>query len=243
MEEIKTFNIAAVDDSNEDLDDCVEALVKISKAHNIIFNITKFNSGNAFLDSFKSQYDIIILDINLQLSNGIDIAHKIRDFDKDVLIFFVTNLAKYATEGYQVNAIDFILKPINYESFKLRFERAITSLLMKKREAITVQINETFKKVYLDEVLYLEVYGHNIIFYLDSGNFEAYGSLKKYEEKLRKYGFLRCHNNYLVNAKRIDNVEKHTILLDNGKELEISHPRKKSFMNDFKKYIVLGGKI
>ena len=85
---------------------------------------------NAFdlLENYHADADILFMDIQLPLMSGMDAAKKLRETDKKVLIVFVTNLAQYAVEGYEVNAFDFILKPVEYEGFKMRFERVLKEL-------------------------------------------------------------------------------------------------------------------
>ena len=98
-------SIAVVEDSATDLNNCLSLLEKYSKEKGIAFDIQTFESGDAFLMRFKSQFDFIILDINLSAMNGIDVARTVRAKDEEVIIMFATNLAKYATNGYEVDAL------------------------------------------------------------------------------------------------------------------------------------------
>ena len=130
MDSIK-INIAVVEDSKEDLNNCLSLLDKYAFEKKVTFDIQTFESGDAFLMRFKSQYDFIILDINLSAMNGIDVARTIRSKDEEVIIMFATNLAKYATKGYEVDAVDFVLKPLTYASFYLRLERVMKKINKK----------------------------------------------------------------------------------------------------------------
>ena len=201
------IRIAVVEDSVDDLNNCLSLLDRYSKEKKLTFDIQTFASGDAFLMRFKSQYDFIILDINLSAMNGIDVARKIREKDEEVVIMFATNLAKYATNGYEVDAIDFVLKPLSYASFYLRLER-VMKRLGKKNDAFVVIPNEGgFNKIGTNDIMYVEVISHDIIFHL-AGDKEitTTGTLKKYEEQLKKYWFIRCNSCYLVNAHKIKRV-------------------------------------
>ena len=239
------IRIAVVEDSVDDLNNCLSLLDRYSKEKKLTFDIQTFASGDAFLMRFKSQYDFIILDINLSAMNGIDVARKIREKDEEVVIMFATNLAKYATNGYEVDAIDFVLKPLSYASFYLRLER-VMKRLGKKNDAFVVIPNEGgFNKIGTNDIMYVEVISHDIIFHL-AGDKEitTTGTLKKYEEQLKKYWFIRCNSCYfcyLVNAHKIKRVEKLDIQLTNDEIIAISHPKKKGFMESFKKYIMEEG--
>lgn len=241
MNELK-INVAIVEDSKEDLNNCLSLLDRYSKEKNIAFDIQTFESGDAFLMRFKSQYDFIILDINLSAMNGIDVARNIREKDEEVVIMFATNLAKYATKGYEVDAIDFVLKPLTYASFYLRLERVMKRLKKKDDFFLVVPYDGGFSKINVNNVLYIEVIAHDIIFHMDSNeDITTTGTLKKYEEQLKKYWFIRCNSCYLVNAHKIKRVEKLDIQLINNGIIAISHPKKKAFMESFKQFVLSEG--
>lgn len=236
------INVAIVEDCQEDLTNCLSLLDQYSKEKNVKFDIQTFENGDSFLMRFKSQYDFIILDINLSAMNGIDVARTIREKDEEVIIMFATNLAKYATRGYEVDAIDFVLKPLTYASFYLRLEKVMKKLYKKNDYFIVVPSDGGFNKISINEVLYIEVIAHDIIFHLSNGQeLMTSGTLKKYEEQLKKYWFIRCNSCYLVNASKIKRVEKLEIQLVNDEVVAISHPKKKLFMETFRKYVLKEG--
>lgn len=237
-----TINVAVVEDSTTDLNNCLSLLKQYSIEKNVTFDIQTFESGNAFLTHFKSQYDFIILDINLETMNGIDVARSIRNKDENVVIMFATNLAKYATKGYEVDAIDFVLKPLTYASFYLRLEKVMKRIKKKENYFIVVPFEGGFNKINTQDILYIEVISHDIIFHMNSGNnIKTSGTLKKYEEQLKNRWFMRCNSCYLVNAHYIKRIEKLDIYLSNNEMIAISHPKKKVFMENFKKYILAEG--
>lgn len=236
------INIAVVEDSKEDLANCLSLLNRYAEEKNVKFDIQTFESGDAFLLRFKGQFDFIILDINLSAMNGIDVARMIRKKDEEVIIMFATNLAKYAANGYEVDAIDFALKPLTYASFYLRLERVLKRLKKKEDIFLVIPSGGSIYKVNIMDILYVEVISHDVIFHmLNQENILTTGTLKKYEEQLKKHWFIRCNSCYLVNARCIKIVEKLDIKLINNEVIGISHPKKKSFMENFKKYIMQEG--
>ena len=242
MEDNK-INVAVVEDSSEDLANCLSLLEQYGKEKNIVFDIQTFESGGAFLLRFKSQFDFIILDINLASMNGIDLAKTIRTKDEEVTIMFATNLAKYATRGYEVDAVDFVLKPLTYASFYLRLERIMKKIKKKPEAFITTYESGTYQKINTNDILYIEVISHDIIIHKTNGeDAKTYGTLKTYEETLLKHWFIRCNSCYLVNARYIKQVEKLEIKLSNDEIIPISHPKRKSFMDTFKKYVLMEGR-
>ena len=100
-------------------------LNSFKKENAIKLEIKTYCSGDVFLQQFDASYDLICLDIDMDGTNGIDTAKKIRQKDKEVLIFFVTNMAQMAIRGYEVRALDFIIKPVNYYSFAMKLLNAL----------------------------------------------------------------------------------------------------------------------
>lgn len=232
------YRIALVEDTAEDAENCISLLQQYAAEKDMHFDIAHFSNGETFLTEFKSQFDLIILDIELGDRNGIDVARVIRESDNEVMIMFTTNLAKYATNGYEVSAIDYILKPLRYPSFSLKFDRISKKLKSKQTDPIVVRTEAGFVKIDLADTLYLEVFAHDILFHLSESTVKTYGTLKKFEEQLRQHHFYRCNSCYLVNAAKIESIAQYDILLSNGETIKISHPRRKEFISDFKRYII-----
>lgn len=237
----KKISIAVVEDNDEDRTLAVDILHRYESEHGYHFDVELYSAGGEFLSKYRSQYDILLLDINLENSNGIDIARKIREKDEDVIIVFTTNLARYATYGYVVGALDFALKPLSYASFCLKIDRAMKLLSSRHSQDIVLQADDGYRRVNLDDILYIEIYAHDLVFHLVEGELRSYGTLKKYEESLGQFGFLRCNSCYLVNVRHILRVEKHDLYLRGGTILKISHPKRKTFMDNFRKFIIEGG--
>lgn len=121
------INVAIIDDIKEDADALKNALKAIEVDYNVIFNNFFFESGESFLINYeKNKYDLIFLDIELGKENGINVARKLRVIDKETIIIFVTNVAKYATEGYEVDALDYIVKPVEKFALQLKMSRIIS---------------------------------------------------------------------------------------------------------------------
>ena len=115
---------------------------------------------------------------------------------------------------------------------------------LKKKDDffLVVPYEGGFNKININNVLYIEVIAHDIIFHMnDDKEITTSGTLKKYEEQLKDHWFIRCNSCYLVNASKIKRVEKLDIQLINDEVIAISHPKKKSFMESFRKYVLSEG--
>jgi len=229
------FQIAIVEDEKE------IALSLKEKVENVFLQQRKecelflFGDGKDFIKS-KNNYDLILLDINMPHSNGLEIANLIREENKDVIIIFVTSLMQYAIEGYKVRAFDFILKPVSDLSLRSVLERAI-DYLTNKNATISITLNRNqIKIINIEELKYIEVIGHKLIFHCNKENYEIKGVLTSYTEELERHYFSLCNRCYLVNLKYVTEIDREYVLLNNEKLL-LSRRRKVPFLNDLNAYL------
>lgn len=120
--------IAIVEDSLSDANRMQEYLERWRASEGEEIQVSIFQRAWDFLSSFNGQFDIIFLDIMLPDKNGVDTAKCIRKVDESVIIVFTTNMKQYAINGYEVNALDFVLKPIRYNRFELLMKKCISRI-------------------------------------------------------------------------------------------------------------------
>lgn len=231
--------IGIVEDTTRDQQKLTEHLTRYEKENNEgPFEVKAFSSGQSFLKDFTPfSFDILFLDIQLGDYNGIDLAKEIRKTDNQVIIIFETELEKYAIKGYEVNALDFMLKPIHYSSLSLRLDKTIRLLAMNNNDTLVVPTNCGFTKIKVDDLLYVEVTGHKLFFHTKDSTIQVKGTMSQTVKKLEKYQFLQCNNCYLVNPSKITCIEKYDCILGDI-VLQISHPKKKQFVKDFMNYML-----
>lgn len=131
----KMINIAMVEDSDSDAKVLTSYLGSYFGGEGIEYQISRYENSESFLAECKSGFDIVFMDIELPDGNGMDAAKKFRSIDEDAMIMFVTNMAQFAVNGYEVDAFDFIVKPVKYAAFVMKMNRAIrrlSSIALKK---------------------------------------------------------------------------------------------------------------
>lgn len=235
------LRIVLVEDSTEAKDIVVAYLERYAQEKELEYNLTWFDNPLNFLDRFHSNYDVVLMDIQLPGLDGMDTARKLRETDANVPLVFITNMAQYAIKGYEVDASDFIVKPISYYDFALKFERLLKKV--RKNDDFKLTLEGGKKYIPIDNVLYIEVYKHKLQFHTaDGGTIEARGSLTKVEEQLADRDFARCNNYCLVNLSCVLGIKGYVLTVSAGvgggtDELQISQPRKKDFLRRFNEYL------
>ena len=237
------INIAIVEDNAGELGQLRECIDRYAKEHGETFSVTSFSDGLAFLDKYGHGYDIIFMDINMPYESGLGIAKRLRVIDPDVCLIFVTQMAQYAINAYDVNARDYILKPVVYSAFAFRFEKAIASVraAVAAHNYIFVKTQKGMVRIDVNDIYYIEVIRHMVIYHMTDRNIESWESLKNVESALGALAgsqFVRCNNCFLVNLRYVDKAEGDTVYI--GREqLKMSRARRKEFLNAFTLY--LGG--
>ncbi|SCP98431.1 LytR/AlgR family response regulator transcription factor [Anaerobium acetethylicum] len=229
------IKIAIVEDEESQARLLEEYLNRYAEEKKIQFKIQKFTNAVSLLENYSADYDIIFMDIRMPYMNGMDAAHRLRKLDKTVLLIFMTSLTQYAISGYEVEALDYIVKPIGYYDFALKMSRAMQRIPKDSPDEIVVSTVNGMVKLSPSDIRFLETEGHHVIYHTADADYRQYGTLSSAEAKLQSYNFCRCNNCYLVNLQYVESIQGYTVTVD-GKELRISQPRKKAFVQQLLDY-------
>ena len=192
--------------------------------------IYTFGNGIDFLEHYRAHYDVIFLDIEMPLMDGMETAEKIRKLDPYVILIFVTNMSQLALKAYEVNAYDFIVKPMVYSAFDFKMRKVKRILDKRKRKFVMLPVKGALAKVSTDDIYYIEVENHRLYCHTKEGRFLlTAGSLSGMEEKLEGEHFCKCNSCYLVNLQHVTAVEKDFAVVKDVK-LAISRAKKKGFI-------------
>lgn len=222
-------NVAIVEDENAAAERLTAYIQRYAAEFGQQFNITRFYDGEEFLQNYKSVYAVAFLDIQMPRKNGMDTAVELRRYDKNVSIIFITNLVQYALRGYEVDAVSFLLKPVSYYDFSLKFKKALDIYLMNEERSFTVNAPGGLCRISTDKLMYVEIISHRLHYHLIDDVIEMTGVLSNVERELGSYGFLRCNTCYLVNPKFIVRVKGSEVQVGD-RTLQISRPRRAAFM-------------
>jgi DNA-binding LytR/AlgR family response regulator len=224
-------NIAIVEDEDQAAAVLTGYIEKYAEKYNQEFNIVRFHNGLDFLKDYQSTYSVVFMDIQMPNCNGMNVAFNLREIDKTVSIIFVTNLSQYAQKGYEVDAVSYLIKPVSYYDFELKFRKGLDIYAMNEEQKVTITVAGGFCRISTDKLMYVEVVKHRLYYHLVDDVIEVTGVLSKVEEELKQYGFMRCNQCFLVNPKFVVSVKGYDVLVGN-ETLTISRPRKNAFMEE-----------
>ena len=232
------IELAIVEDEDSYANQLEEFVKQYQAESGNYFKITRFTDGDEITNGYKGQFDIILMDIEMKLMDGMTAAEEIRRLDQEVVIMFITNMTNYAIRGYQVDALDYVLKPVSYFAFSQKLGRAISRMKKTATKIISIDMPSGVKKLDIDNIFYIESEGHNLNFYTTGGQFTIRAKIGDFDEQLSDYNFFRSNKGYLVNLKYVDGVENGSCLIA-GRSLLISRARKNDFMTALTDYMAL----
>ena len=233
------LQVAIVEDDEQERARLKECLAFLENDSDLSFAVTEFAAGTVFLDHYQPVYDIVFMDIEMPGISGMETAKELRSLDGDVILIFVTNMAQYAIFGYEVEALDYILKPVNPYSFALKVRRAAARTVRRTDDYIQVRTEGETVSVRKSSIRYMEVYGHYVLYHTTEGDLSEYTTLKEAAGKVNRPSFVNVNRSVLVNLRYVSSVSRDTVLVGEEK-LIISRPQKKAFLEAMSEY--MGGK-
>lgn len=206
------------------------------KTHENEFKFSEFESGEAFISEFsKDKYDLIILDIEMKDLNGLQTAEFLRQIDKNVILIFMTSYDKFVYQGYEVNAFRYILKNQPEPIYLKQLSDTIQEYYRNKKY-IKVVDNDIEKGLLTVDILYIEVYSHQIVIHTFNKEYYQKGKLSDYEKMLEECLFVRSDKSVLINIANIDYIKKNQVYMKNGKILYVSRNHLEKITKAFLKF-------
>ncbi len=235
------LQIAVCDDEIIECCNMAKKIKDILEEMKIPCIIRQFQSGGELLHA-PEHFDIVFLDIIMRDLNGLKTAQIFREkFDR--ILIFMSSSREYVFEAYDVEAFQYLLKPVEGGKLKSVLQKAVLKTESRSQEFIIVSRERQKKKLFLDDIYYFEIQGRVVYVHGPEGIFTYYEQIGELENKLRDKGFFRCHKSYLINLKYIDGYNRQEALLENGEKIVIAKRRYDEFVREVLKVMRKNGGI
>lgn len=231
------MRIAICDDEILQLELLNNYVEKWAAEEKVDCNIELFRSGESFHFHWleDSSYDILLLDIQMNKLNGIQLAKLIREKDNYIQIIFITAISDYMQEGYDVDAINYLIKPIDEEKLKKCLNKAVNKRNTNLK-SILIESNGVIERINEDSIMYVEIRDHQLYIYNREQIINIRKTLGEMEEILSRDEFIKPHRSYLVSLKYIKRINTKEIILKNNSVIPISRGNYKGVYRKFFDY-------
>ena len=236
------LSIAVCDDEIIECCNMEKRIKKMIEEMKIPCIIRQFRSGGELLQALES-FDIVFLDIMMPEMDGMKIAQLFRKKASDKILIFVSSSREYVFEAYDVEAFQYLLKPVEDRKLKNVLQKAVLKTERRSQEFIIVSSQRQKKKLFLDDIYYFEIKGRIVDAHGPEGIFTYYEQMGELENKLKDKGFFRCHKSYLVNLKYVDGYNRQEAILENGERIVIAKRRYEDFCQEVLKAMRENGGI
>ena len=232
---MQSFRILLVEDEDEQALVLHDYLERFSSETGTGFQIARMHSALE-LDE-DQRFDLIFMDIDLPGMTGMDAARHLRTYDTETQIIFVTNLAQYAVRGYEVDALDFMVKPVRYIDFMIRMEKALRVLSRAEDKTLLITMRDGIRVISVRDLAFANVLDHELAYHLASGDIITIrASLNKLQEELAGLSFVRVSKSCLVNMRHIMSIAGPEVQISTGDSVFISRGMRKDTLTAIANY-------
>jgi DNA-binding LytR/AlgR family response regulator len=198
---------------------------------NIEYHISAFEASADFWDAFHrgARFDLTLLDIIMDETNGVELARKIREHDNETTIIFITSSQEFAMQGYDVNALHYLMKPLEADVL----ERLIASDYQKRFQTQTLIVKSGTQtlRIPIKEIISLETVGRQVEITLSDGIVGCSGKLSELTEG--REPLIRCHKGYAVNIANVRGLTRTDAIAVNGNKIPVGRTYAKDVQKAF----------
>ncbi|MBU5428310.1 LytTR family DNA-binding domain-containing protein [Tissierella pigra] len=230
-------NIAICDDEKVQVELLKKYVKNWETKNNLKVNIECFYSGESFEFSWSmdKKYNILLLDIEMSGINGVDLAKKIRTEDNLLNIVFITAISDYIGEGYEVDAINYLIKPIIETKLYECLDKSVKKIHMEEK-ILLIDVEGKITRIKEKDIIYIEAFSHSIDIHTIDGIYTTRKNIGVIEKELDAKLFIRCHRSYIVGLKHIKRIGKTDIELDNKETIPVSRRLYSKVNKEFIRY-------
>ena len=229
--------ILIVEDTPAEADSLASCLRRYEAERGESFAVEVVPSALEFMER-RPRADLVFMDIDMPGVNGMEAAELLRTYDEQTPLVFVTNLAQYAVRGYSVDALDFIVKPVEYPDFVLRMDRAMRAMARNAKSTISIPTASGLRVVGLGDIEYVDILRHDLYYHLagEAEPIRVRGSIRAAAEELGD-GFVKVSASCLANMAQVRLVRQGSVVMAGGDELFFSRGCRKAALETLANYV------
>mgnify|MGYP000223073731 FL=1 len=159
-----------------------------------------------------------------------------RKINTDSVLIFVTHMAQLAIKGYEVDALDFIVKPADQGSINYVLDKAMKRLEGVSNAAFALKTSDGIVSLSTNDIIYVEVFDHNLVYHTTKGNYDIRGRLSDVMKRLDPKRFIMCNRSYVVNLRYVSNINNDFLVVD-GTQISISKSHRKEILQHFSNFL------
>lgn len=200
------------------------------------YHIDLFSSGRALLES-GCDFDVVFLDIQMEQPDGMETARLLRQRNRRGLLIFVTVLKECVFDAFAVEAFDYLLKPLDGDSFRRTMDRVVNTLRQREAKSLVIQRGTSCEVVPLSQIVYCEVQGRKVYLHQSDGRMIDYYDKLEALERRMDGRFFKCHRSYLVNLEYVRGSRAGRVTLSQGGEIPVSRLRERELAQALLRYM------
>ena len=233
-------HFAIVEDDDRDLARLTRFIDQYSNEKQTEIQTTIFRDGLDFVEAYKPIYDLVLMDVEMPHLDGLKTAKHMREMDAQVPLIFITRMAQYAINGYEVAAIDYVVKPVSYGTLATKIEHAIhfaEEQRFRQDDYLFLNLGaDSYRKISTRDILYI-VKDHNYLRYVTRDEeFRVRGTLKDMEDRFNGTSIIKCANGCMVNLRHIEQKVRNTIYIG-GIQLTVTKQCQEEFTEKFMQFM------
>lgn len=235
------MRIAICEDNREHREILEEMINRWAQKQRENVLVRHYESAEQFLFFMKDEphFDLVFLDIQMSKINGLQLARMIRQEDRLILLIFTTALKRYAPVGYEVAAFRYLIKPLQENEVFSVLTKASQVIEERKREAVIVTRGDESRRIFKEDIYYIEVDNHHVILHLKEETIRFKAKLKEFETQFREPQFCKCHRSYIVNLKYTGKISREGVEIDGRVTLPISKSRWEELNHCYMEYYMV----